>query len=506
SVKGEAKYVGMFYPFAERGGVNLKAYASAKPFGGKIGPRLFSVQGTNTVVPRTGAGPARSTPYVFGVDMMGATNFQAGELVPFEPPAGPGTFWAKNNTSPIGGTPAAGQLQFVIPNLLYDFEQGNFGQLAVHGSVIGSGMTFVKRRGSGGAPGDGPLSNPDENRGLLNATQYKLFRGNLIPPSGGILTSDNINQSILNVRRPTRYEAMNYLIPTIKRSGNGNDNLDSNPVVKLINGRYHLFAPLIHPQSLYPNAAKIDEAAKEFLSANDASIQAYLDSLQVVAQRIRDDGASRGAYQDAANGIHDGNTADYNNNCSAMADKFDFFFRGAAFGPCGGTITPLKQLIQEYFSPGGTGTGLQLVPAYPFELWYESEYSVDVAAAPGTYDTRAFALNSMLHGAYTPGPRTGAPDDSSTTEFTLPFSNAAVGIQKRNFYSTKLISTNKVVSGGDTTISFSQNPLYKERDNLGGQDLFGTTPDMSDPSNDFKNKLQYSGFLNEFGSASELDF
>lgn len=507
SVKGEAKYVGMFFPFTERGGVTLKAYASAKPFGGKIGPRLFSIKNGTTVVPRPGSGPARSTPYVFGIDPAGLSTFEPGELVPYEP-TGSGNFWAKLNDSPIGGTPTAGQLQFVIPNLLYDYT--NFGDLAIHGAVIGSGMARVKRRSAGASPGDGPLT--EEDRGLLNVTQYQLFRGNLVPPTGGILSTTAIDQSIQNVRRPTRYEALNYLIPTMERSGAGNSDLDSNPVVKVLNDgpqkKYHLFAPLIHTDALYKQDSSIQEAAQQFLDANQGAVQAYIDSLQTVAQNIRDNGASLpgGAYADAANAIHNNNPGNYGGDCPSMATKFSFFFKEADEGAgCNGKITPLQKLIREYFAPGGQGTNLQVYGSrFPFNLYYESEYAEDLAPAPGTNDSRAFPTNVELHGAYTPGPRTGAPDDASP--FTLPFGGTTIGIMKRNFYSTKFISTAKVVAGGDTTFSFAQNPLYKERGDLGGQDLFGDAPDASDPSSDFKNKLEYSGFLNEFGPATELDF
>ena len=34
----------MFYPFSDTSGIELKAYASAKPFGGRIGPRIFDIK------------------------------------------------------------------------------------------------------------------------------------------------------------------------------------------------------------------------------------------------------------------------------------------------------------------------------------------------------------------------------------------------------------------------------------------------------------------------------
>ena len=509
SVKGEAKYVGMFFPFAERGGVTLKAYATAKPFGGKIGPRLFSREANNMVLARSQI--ARSTPYAFGINMFGATNFQAGELVPFEPIGSPGNFWAKDGLSRIGGTPQAGQLSYVIPNLLYDFEDGNFGKTGVHGPVAGDWMAYIERRTGGGVPGEGPTS--EENRGLLNGYQYKLFRGNLVPPTGGILTVQNIDASLRNVRRPTRYEAMNYLIPTIKRTGAGNTDLESNPIVKNLPGpggikRYHLFAPLIHPDSLYKQEDSINQAAQEFLEANDASISSFIGALEEVATTIRNDGADLdGAYADAANAIHNGSGFNTGGECTSMDDKFDFFFRALSQAQgCAGKITPLKQLIQEYFAPNGNGMGLQVIGKYGFRLYYESEYADDsnFNGEQNTYDSRPFPSNSELHGAYTPGPRTGAPD--SADNFPLPFSQTENGILKRNFYSTKFISTAKVVQGGDTTISYSQVPIYKEKDDIGGASIFGPDPFPSGPSVDFKNKLEYSGFLNEFGAATELDF
>ena len=42
AVKGEANFVGLLYPFSDRNGVKLNAYAAAKPFGGRIGPKLLA--------------------------------------------------------------------------------------------------------------------------------------------------------------------------------------------------------------------------------------------------------------------------------------------------------------------------------------------------------------------------------------------------------------------------------------------------------------------------------
>ncbi len=520
SVKGEAKYVGMFFPFAERGGVTLKAYATAKPFGGKIGPRLFGRDGEDKVAGRSQV--ARSTPYAMGIDMQSAgPDFKAGELVPFEPLGMPNpvTFWAKDGLSALGGTPNAGQVQFSIPNMLYDFDEGDYGQIASQGPVTGAlpWIGSVQRRGSGGVPGDGPVDDR-ENRGLFNGYQYKLFRGNLVPPSGGILSVENIDASIRNVRRPTRYEAMNYLIPTVERSGDGNTGLDSIPIVKNIAGpggvkRYHIFAPLIHEDALYTQMSSIEEAAKNFLDVNQTSIDTFLSALDKVATKIRQDGNAgglSGAYADAANAIHNGggpNDWNTGGECVSMDDKFAFFFKADnEAGGCAGKITPLKQLIQEYFAPGGNGQGLQLIGKFDFLLYYESEYAGDdtlTNGEPGTQETRSFPSNFQLHSGYTPGLRTGAPDNSS--DFLLPFSNRPNGIMKRNFYSTKFISTARVVKGGDTEISYSRQPIYKEKDDIGGQSIFDPQ-DASGTSMDFKNKLQYSGFLDEFGGAAELDF
>ncbi|MBP5296240.1 MAG: hypothetical protein J6Y94_02785, partial [Bacteriovoracaceae bacterium] len=45
AVKGETRFTGLLFPFLDKRGIKLEAYAAAKPFGGRIGPMLFSVTG-----------------------------------------------------------------------------------------------------------------------------------------------------------------------------------------------------------------------------------------------------------------------------------------------------------------------------------------------------------------------------------------------------------------------------------------------------------------------------
>jgi hypothetical protein len=112
AVKGEAKFLGLFYPFSDSDGITLKAYAAAKPFGGRIGPKLFGFSGSGAVSPRF-ADQNRSAAYLTGLDTgpLG-TAYVSGFPIPVT-----ANFWVKDASDIIGGVPAQTSVdpKFSIP-------------------------------------------------------------------------------------------------------------------------------------------------------------------------------------------------------------------------------------------------------------------------------------------------------------------------------------------------------------------------------------------------------
>ena len=70
AVKAEAKYTGLFFPFTKTQGLTLKAYAAAKPFGGRVGPALFKIEG-DKIISRKDV--KRSAAYAGGVKKAAST-------------------------------------------------------------------------------------------------------------------------------------------------------------------------------------------------------------------------------------------------------------------------------------------------------------------------------------------------------------------------------------------------------------------------------------------------
>ncbi|MBT7608204.1 MAG: Tad domain-containing protein [Bacteriovoracaceae bacterium] len=491
AIKGEADFIGMFFPFTETAtGIKLQAYAAAKPFGGRIGPKLFGVSSSGrTVIPRVDDNLSRSAAFITGVDPP--ATFSPGAMLPAEQ-----SFWASTTASQIGGDPTEGGLVFGLPNFTYDFPEGAFTSLD---SQIGSTPVGIVASGTTPAP-----------LGLYDPVQYKLFKANLTPVNpGDVLTSQMIDQSIEGARRATRWDALNYLVPTVSRTGNGDELIDTIPVANILSSKgvskYHLFAPLITQELLFQNEDDIITQVNRFLDNNDQSIEAYLDALKGAAEVIKTLGqgvVGGGGYQEAYESIYplasDPLVTTFNGSpaCKSMAHKFKFFFTlDNSTQGCDQEITPIKQMMREYFSIGGIGAANQVYgDQFSFNLYYESSFAVD--PAPGATG-QATAFNKLLHSGYQPGPRTGASETGQTIH---PIKGTVLGLSKRNFYSTKLISMSKVTQGG--TATFSDQPIYQEKDQLG----YNPIPNEIRPGdNNFINTLNSSD-LSEFGDASTLAF
>ena len=445
AVKGTARYTGLFFPFAETTGIEMSAYAAAKPFGGRIGPRLFSIDpGGSLIRPRNEPTMSRTGPYVSGFNITSAgTGWTAFLPLPFDP-----GFWIINGTRPLGGVPqAGGEIFFGIPNLLYDFEE--MGDI----SPMDSGNIIEVLQ----AAGTEALSrSTDETMGLYDSRQYRLFRSNLVSQgSDSVLTPEDVEASLNNARKPTRYEALNYLIPTL---GNSNDDdLESSHLVTTddpsdnTRGTLNLFAPLFGENTLFQDINTITNAIDSYLEYNKPATEKYLASLKRIADTMRGQ-ATRGdrGYWKAAKAIYQEPTESLALSpelCKnpSMAQIFNQYFNGEST-QC--EIVPLKDALRNYFnnrlSDSVAGNVYQHFHSAPYT---KQKDSVD---------------NHQLMSAYFPGPRQGAtPEGRMNSPFVQ---DSPPRLSKRNYYSTKLFAMEKIGQSGNDP--YDTPPLYLEKGSM----------------------------------------
>ncbi len=432
AVKGESKFLGLFYPFNENDGIGIRAYASAKPFGARIGPRLFGTSGESTITPRQDQNN-RSASYLSGLDVNNISTWTAGDPIPHDK-----NFWVIDDKTPIGGPPgSAARTTFAIPNLLYTFTKGNISELedASGGSKIIESLTD---------PGSEPASQTStETLGLYNKSQFISFGANLLSnPNGDALSADQIRESILNAKKPTPYEALNYLIPTIQSL---DDNFASQGKVILDSqGGYSLYAPLFSDNLMYADPASVENIVNQFINDNKPSIDAFTNALDGVATAIQNSASKGGgSYKDAADTIHNGSLELDDCDEQALAAKFNHFFLGTG-EKC--NIKPLRLNVREWLDS-------EIKQSPGFSRFAYFEYVVPNEAELGKAD---------MHTAFMPGPRRGA-DNAGLIQHPFGLTGPVNG--RRNFYSTKFIAIEKVISGGQH--NYNERGLYYEDSNYG---------------------------------------
>ena len=442
AVKGEADFMGLFFPFASNG-IKLQAYASAKPFGGRIGPKLFNIKDNKAITPRITGGKSRSLPYIMGLNTQaGATEYDAGAPLPFTK-----DFWVQNQTDSIGGHPKLGTPKFAIPNLLYDWIDGDmdFQEQGSEPLISLQGVSTYEA-----------TTNPVEDKGLYNKEQFKNFSNHLhdLLAGGTTIEADQYYQAIRNVRGPTKYEALNYLIPTTE---NTKENINSVSQIS-IEGKdsYTLFAPLFSDSGLYKNEEDIVSVLSDYLGENEPAIESFLKALEDASKSIiKKDGGD--LYKKAANSIFpiDKNVAPkiiavkgtLAEPCeeSSLAAKYAYFFsREDAVEKCG--ILPFPESLKNYWER-------QREKDSSYSLYYRSAYSKPQNLS-----------NKMLMTAYMPGERQGV---DNTGKIIHPFPGKSSGNESfanRNFYSTKLTPLKKYIVGQQNI--FHDRNIYHETGNV----------------------------------------
>ena len=518
AVKGSANYMGLLFPFTGNG-IPLNAYAAAKPFGGRIGPKLFNTPSRSAVEAR--GQTTRSAAYLAGLKIN-----HVDLTTPVTPPTPPSPpywkrnvipdnpqFWLSNQTDAIGGAPGSGvQEKFAVPNLLYDY----IGDMSRHNpSGRSDNFTIIDPSPFSSHPNPRIPLIADTKEGLYNKDQFVAFVMRAFP--GGtqaVLNPTDVYNAIDNIRSPTCYEALNYLIPhqnndsqrldsvgiaPLDPSGNlsssGTPGNPGNPVA------YKLFAPLVnnHNIILYKDVQAIKNVLNEYINHNDGAINRYMQGLNDSANGIRSIPQQPGRppidYNGAADKIHNNDSGNVNSppiDCTKLsfAAKFNHFFRGSGAAPCGSDFEtePLKDAFAGYLGQKSSDPN--------FYTYFQSTYLGPPGNTP-SYE-HCHLNNRKLMTAYAPGSRHGANPNNG--EALHPFHHSIPGrdipiASPRNHYSTKFIPISSLASGGN----YDTRPNYQEKTTLNDQPRGLTT------SNFDSNQLNPSAILQEFSNSTYND-
>ncbi len=437
ALKATTRYKGLLNPFAPREGIEIKAYAAAKPYGGRIGPMLVQPPNFNTFdvnIPRVASSQITSQ-YILGFDTS-TSGYDAGLPIPMNTTSK--KFYLSepgSDTSYIGGTPSSDpdRIKFGVPNLIY--------QLPTGGNLRGDGATGFYDV-STKYPNSGPnqaLPPSKESAGLFNSEQFFGFKNNLTSASGFISGSASINSqatirdAIKRARGVTNYDMANYLVPTHLDLADEAQNLEASTTLKKITGEADdivaYYGPIMRPGTIYPNANTVRDVMTDYLGMLEAPIEQYLDALKDVSQTLV---AEDALYQTAADGIYNLSDPPGANPSTIIADqslcpsaslaaKINFLFRSnTTTASCG--ILPLSESINTYITSLESGNA---------DFYYT------------TYTNPLNYSNVQISTAFSPGIMQGSNEQA---EIISPFTNSAPGTYfRRNFYSTKIVSMKRLL-------------------------------------------------------------
>jgi hypothetical protein len=435
AVKGEAEFRGLFNPIGRS--ITLTAYAAAKPFGGRIGPTLFNnynISDPGSVFARSES-RMKSLPYALGLKLDGT--IIPSQQNPTRPAIVPAdnSLWVNTPNDVIGGsTNNTEKLKYVVPNLVYEKK---IPSRAYHNSpfFIYEMPAFKEKRV------------PFE-LGLYDVEEFNAFSKHLGGLSG-VIEAERVENALKNVKRPTDFENLNYLIPSTDNMnvdlkidtlglGRGGNNDERRPI----------YAPLYGDNLLYQTSIEVLSSIKLFLNTQRPTIDAFIANLWDVSDRIRKiqpttQNTTVDLYKNAANFFHNEGNLD----CSSMAGQFLYYFfdsESQISDPSCTQLVSLPRALEEIYSNVAAGANLDR-QLYFLELFYEG----------GNY-RRHFT-------AFAPGKHSGA-DDSGSPDGLGTFTNPFLGESYqslRNFYSTKLVSMQSLLP--NTEQSYGQNiPLMSE--------------------------------------------
>ena len=449
AVKAKTKFMGLFFPFFRNAqdGIELQAYAAAKPFGGRIGPWLFKpdTDGKRVLLRHIAKSAARSAPYAVGLTLNTTGSFEAGDPMPNK-----NDFYLSSGSNVVGGIPDPGNpdLEYAIPNMFYDSE----------GPVNRPSLGFLELRPTAVDP-----SANEDPVGLYEWKQYHSFVENTLGTSipSSLFTAD-INDAVKKSQIPTRYEAANWMIPlrtdgdmeapstAAAPPGSGYD----------IDNQYLLYAPLSGPGTLYTQPQAIIKVVEKYLKDNEDSLDIFLNALRDAAEKIIDSGSSgnssladREQYENSADRIFplDSNPPGSRDpialNRNSLATRCD-----SAGQPVPSMAVSFYHLLKDKEDigcevpprPGITPILAKLRTMISSMTPDQQEFLIAYYVTPAT--PRPHDKPNILSSAYFPGPSHGTENPPSN-KFRILFpgstSQPAMNV-KRNYYSTKFIHTRKL--------------------------------------------------------------
>lgn len=487
AVRGEAEFVGMFNPFSD-GAVKLTAFSAAKPFGGRIGPMLFfQPPNAEFYQGRTDPVKKRSVPYIASLDFVGTNNIQTqtplalGQFAPGTPlPINfqDDFFWLRLPTSPLGGYIAGDDVQFGIPNLVYDF-QTPFTNTGYTNATDDINMIRTANR-----------EQDDKAIGLFSKFQFQQFKG---PNLGTDVSQAVLNQEIQRIKAPTLYETANYLVPSPEVI-NRQLGLDSVGIIpgpaaagNGVSNYTALFHAPLHSQEqedvFWTNGEQVVSTVFEFLRAQRSGIEKYKRNMIQAAIEINSQGlnlapeavGARQGFTRAANGVADINFAGGLNqpigSCASLAGVFlNFYYGDRDLDPSmvtnkDGCPQTLGDNLKRYFSSSVSAAGFS--PSH-----YTMEYSYNPAMQRGP---------QSLFTSYMPGTFTGIGADA-VFQNPIPGVDGDDETMRRNFYSTKFVQLGSLTSSGPWNENASNFVMYSE----GG---LATSPGFNRSQKSYKNPL-----------------
>lgn len=454
AVKGESKYIGMFYPFAEQEGIVMEAYGAAKPFGGRIGPRLFDFNDTKAgVKARDDSDNKISSPYVAGV------NSSQPSYAPGYPLPTSNTFWVSTPDDVIGGVPSsnASNAKFVMPNMLYDAwpDKLQSDLNAQKDANVTKILIITERAGA-------DQYNPNERVGFYNREQFLSLRASLPEGIGSSpMSGEQVHEAMNKARRPTFYEALNYMIPTYEENPGSNNQQQTSPSISVrdLTGTgpggarmYALFAPLFGTNTLYSSVAEIEKVVQDYIDNNSTAINSFRDALSQAAASIRASGGASESgdsniYAEAANTIFNPlMDAGPINESASMCDRVSMFAKFNHFFTqddtrCG--IDSLKMLMVEYINQSQAN---DTSTTYNYDNFYKSSFFAGYEFQNDEVGLRG-PTNLEVSTAYVPGPRQNATE-AGMEKSAITGSETGRSL-KRNLYSTKFFAIEKVLDSGD---------------------------------------------------------
>ena len=336
--------------------------------------------------------------------------------------------------------------------MIYDFSDPE--QLEIPEPPTGRNINALKKADTKtSAYADDPFQGTS---GLYDVNQFEFFESNQVLSGNAIMEAHEVYASLNRARKPTAYDAINYLIPVINPPGGGQNplNTESNVYVQSLGDAnpdsrfndsffYKIYAPLHGPETLYDSENAIINEVNAFINSNSGARDKYTAALKEMADQMKQEAAttatSSDAYLAAAQTVYNEPLVISDSSSCAnisMAQKFATFFNT---GPGGCGITPLSQNLRKYFANGRPDRG-DLGKLF-------RDFHIGIFTHPMSDSNQ----NTRLLTAYMPGERKGVQNSLTG----LPFGDQDK-LAKRNTYSAKFFALDRVLDGSSNAIDQDQ--------------------------------------------------